>query len=66
MAVADEIERRRAVELKLPQCLREGVTAGQVKDVVINYLRDNPQMRDSGGGAVADWAIVTAFCPVKF
>ncbi|NOV20286.1 hypothetical protein E5S70_30235 [Ensifer adhaerens] len=66
MAVADEIERRRAVELKLPQCFREGVTASQVKDVVTNYLRDNPQMRNSGGGVLADWAIVTAFCPFKF
>lgn len=42
-------------------CLRNGVTAGQVRDVVVNHLAQHPQDRDRGATILVLNALVDAF-----
>ncbi|MGO6667892.1 Rap1a/Tai family immunity protein [Rhizobium ruizarguesonis] len=47
------------------QCVRPGVTARQLADVVIKSLRDHPEERDHGAAYLGHRAIENAFCPSK-
>jgi hypothetical protein len=42
-------------------CLPEGVVVTQIRDVVLNYLRDKPQFRNSGAAGLAAFALETAW-----
>lgn len=46
---------------KHPQCVPAGVEAGQLKDVVVKYLRDNPARRQVFAGVLVYDAIATAW-----
>jgi hypothetical protein len=43
-------------------CLRSGVSLGQVQDVVIKSLEDNPGSRDKTASSLALKALSLAFC----
>ena len=45
------------------QCVRIGVRAGQVRDVVLKYLEDNPGERDHDADRIVAKALHDAFCP---
>jgi hypothetical protein len=53
-ASADAMEALR-VSMGKPECLRQGVELGQIKDVVLKYLEANPQARDENA-----WPLVVA------
>ncbi|WP_183821960.1 Rap1a/Tai family immunity protein [Aliirhizobium cellulosilyticum] len=42
-------------------CLRGGATGGQLTDIVCQYLRKNPAVRDFGGPALVSMALSQAF-----
>ena len=42
-------------------CLPEGVIVTQIRDVVLNYLRDKPQWRNSGAAGLAAFALEDAW-----
>lgn len=46
-----------------PECIRAGVNNKQLMDVVVNYLKARPQVRDSNASIVVKDAIRSAFCP---
>lgn len=43
-------------------CLRETVTIGQVRDVIMKYLKENPAQRDEGANGIGIRALYAAFC----
>lgn len=47
------------------ECVRDSASAGQVRDIVVKYLKDNPATRDDAANSLAIQAIVAAFCPGK-
>jgi len=44
-----------------PPCVRPGVEAGQIRDVVVRYLEDNPQDRDGNAWGLAAAAVGRAW-----
>jgi len=42
-------------------CLPEGVVVTQILDVVLNYLRDKPQLRNGGAASIAGFALEAAW-----
>jgi hypothetical protein len=46
-----------------PECIRNGVQTGQVKDVIVRYLKANPANRHFRAAYLASEAIGEAFCP---
>lgn len=47
-------------------CTTTNVTAGQMTDVVIKYLKDNPAVRNQGAAGLTWSALTDAFpCPKK-
>lgn len=50
------------------KCIPEGVNVGQLKDISIKYLRDNPQVRHNGAEALVLQSILQAFpnCKVRW
>ena len=47
---------------KFPRiCMRVGMSGDQVRDVVCNYLRDNPQYREDDAASLAFMALTGAF-----
>jgi hypothetical protein len=42
-------------------CLPEGVVVTQIRDVVLNYLRDKPQFRNAGAESLAAVALEVAW-----
>src|SRR5262245_24738550 len=45
MGVVDHLEAMRGIQKK-PPCVKAGVEADKVRDVVFQYMHDNPQERD--------------------
>ncbi|MGR9283958.1 Rap1a/Tai family immunity protein [Rhizobium johnstonii] len=62
MGVADNIETMVSLRDE-PQCIRSNVSARQVADVVVKYLKDHPEKRDRPAADLAFLAITEAFCP---
>lgn len=71
-AVSDEIafeEKRYAVVNGKPiamlrACVRNGVTAGQLRDIVVKYLTEHPEIRDYSAEGPVGVALASAFpCP---
>lgn len=47
-----------------PFCIRNGVTVGQLTDVVANFLQATPEARDADGAALVRHALSKTFpCP---
>lgn len=44
-----------------PRCVPQNATAGQITDVVVKYLRDNPNMRQLSGSVLVRAAMVNGF-----
>jgi Rap1a immunity proteins len=45
-------------------CTREGVTNGQLRDVVVKFLENDPSIRDQNAAGIILFAMVGAFpCP---
>ena len=44
-----------------PACLPPGVGSGQLKDVVVRYLRDHPEVRDQSAWALVVHAMIEAW-----
>ncbi|WP_147274596.1 Rap1a/Tai family immunity protein [Phyllobacterium bourgognense] len=61
VAAADAWASYRIVNGK-PTCLRPSVTVGQVQDVVVKFLEDNPGNRDINASTIAIRALYLAFC----
>jgi hypothetical protein len=57
--VADAIEAQGRA--KAEACIPTAVTGQQLRDVVLKYLRDNPQSRQMHGGALTIKAFSAAF-----
>jgi len=62
IGVADSLQVERA-ERQTEDCLPEKVNRGQVIDIVIKYLRENPALRHLGAANLSRNAIKDAFCP---
>lgn len=58
--VADDLELIRIVGNR-PQCIPAGVTVGQLRDVVLKRLRENPAERHLSAAAIARFAIMEAY-----
>ncbi len=58
--VVDGMEADRATH-HLPPCIREGVGAAQVHNVVIQYLRDHPEARDQTASLLVVIAVTGAW-----
>jgi hypothetical protein len=58
--VVDHLEADREYQKKAP-CIHAGVEIGQVKDVVVKYLIDNPQLRDGPAWAMVVVAVTQAW-----
>jgi hypothetical protein len=58
--VSDGVDELR-VGMGLPACVRAGVEVGQIRDVVVKYLEDNPQGRDGDAWLFAATAIGKAW-----
>jgi hypothetical protein len=55
-AVSDSLESQRLV------CTPKGTTAGQIKDVIVNYLRDHPaETHHTTAYSLAELALMAAF-----
>ena len=54
---ADAVRSARNTE----RCGPDGLTAGQLRDVVVKYMRDNPETRNLSGGKLVILAIMTAW-----
>ncbi|WP_430447186.1 Rap1a/Tai family immunity protein [Sphingorhabdus contaminans] len=54
-------------ESKQPSCLPEGVNAGQIVDIVVQHLRDNPARRHEGATFIVARAVEPLLipCPPK-
>ena len=52
---------KKGVIVRPRACLRDGVTAGQVRDVVVNWLEENPQLRDMSANSAVEFALSQAF-----
>lgn len=46
---------------KKPDCTPPNVTSGQVKDIVVKYLHDNPDIRNMSASLLVRMATVTAW-----
>ena len=44
-----------------PICVPDGVEGGQIKDVVVNYLRAHPETRQTSGASIIHAALYQAF-----
>ena len=42
-------------------CIPEGVTNGQIKDIVVQYIRENPQTRHESAQFLIVWSLEKAF-----
>lgn len=63
IGVADAQEFFRAAN-KSASCVPADVEAGQLRDVVVKYLQDNPNVRNLGASVLVMAAIVNAWpCP---
>ena len=47
----------------LPACIPEGVQAGQLQDVVVQFIKSHPADRHYAGSSLVIMALVPAFCP---
>lgn len=48
----------------VPFCIRANVTKGQLRDVVIKFMEDDPSIRDQSAAAIVLFAVIGAFpCP---
>jgi hypothetical protein len=64
MGVADELELLRSVDGK-PPCIAQGVTIGQVKDVVVAELKASPETRHFNAAFLTTGAVAKAWhCPL--
>ncbi|MEK1887339.1 MAG: Rap1a/Tai family immunity protein [Phyllobacterium sp.] len=61
-AVADSWSNSRLVGGP-PECLSAAVTVGQIRDVVVKFLRDNPARRHEDTNGLEVRALYLAFCP---
>jgi len=64
MGVADLMNMNRQMDDMNP-CTRPGIKSGQVKNVVVNYLRAHPEKRQASAAALAVLAIGEAWCPTE-
>jgi hypothetical protein len=60
MGVVDAMEVNRAVDQK-PSCIPDGANRGTIRDVIHNYLRDNPAKRTLPAAIVVPMALAAAF-----
>ena len=60
MGVVDHLEAVRSVQKKLP-CVKVGVEADKVRDIVVQYMHDNPQERDQAALSSVVVAVVLAW-----
>jgi len=64
MGVYDDFDLSRQLEDK-EACLPGGVTAGQLRDVVVAFIRDNPKWRNLDASALIRAAIIDAWPSCK-
>jgi hypothetical protein len=56
----------RRCERGKPECVRQGVEVGQIRDVVLRYLETNPQDRDENAWLLVVTALAKAWgCATK-
>jgi hypothetical protein len=60
LGVVDHLEATREYE-RMSACVRVGVESDQVRDVVVKYLTDNPQVRDQYAWGAVVAAVVQAW-----
>jgi hypothetical protein len=60
--VIDHLEATRA-NANMPACLHTGITADQASDVVLKYLKRNPERRDEPAWSLVLGAVTDAWCP---
>jgi len=47
------------------QCVENEATMGQLRDVAVAYLRDNPALRHQSAAGLSEFAIREVFCPAS-
>lgn len=45
----------------MPFCTRDGVSRGQIKDVVIAFIKAHPSVRDQSAAGLIEFAMIEAF-----
>lgn len=53
--------RNGAIAQRPRACFRDEVTAGQLRDIVVKWLEDHPQIRDMSASACVEAALSAAF-----
>jgi len=57
---------RMLAKVSRPFCLREQVTLGQLKDVVVTFMQSDPAVRDQYAAGIVEVALIKAFpCSTK-